>query len=107
MATVILRRIRDADGIQHLEASLNTNGDLVIEGQDLGDGVERALGVREYEWIWTVRAPHVPDLLQALEAKGDVLTALERRFSGEKAAGLHSFLESSGIPVERWSRMGD
>jgi hypothetical protein len=104
---VILRHIRDADGLRHLEASLNAAGDLVIEGQDLGDGVERALGVREYEWTWTVRAAHLPDLSRALGMTGDVLAALATRFSGENAAELGSFLQSERIPHERWSRLGD
>jgi hypothetical protein len=32
---------RDKDGSRYLEARLERNGDLIIEGQDLGDGVER------------------------------------------------------------------
>jgi hypothetical protein len=104
---VILRHFRDDDGVRHLEASISEAGDLVIEGQDLGDGVERAFGVREYEWTWTVRAPYLPDLLRVLGATGDVLAALAARFSGENAAELGSFLQSEGIPHERWSRLGD
>lgn len=86
---------------------MTPEGDLVIDGWDFGDGVERALGVREYEWTWTVRALHVPRLLQALNTPGDVLSALEQRFSGDAAAELGTFLESQGIPSERWSRYGD
>jgi hypothetical protein len=106
--SVVLRNTRDPEeGSRHLQASMTAVGDLVIEGQDLGDSVERALGVREYEWIWTVRAPHVPVLASALGGPGDVLSALEERFRGENAAGLKSFLDSQGIPHEVWSRMGD
>jgi hypothetical protein len=107
----VLRDIRDADGVRHLEARLDPSGDLVIEGQDLGDGVERfwGEGLREYEWIWTVRAKEIPALVAALggEAGDAVLVLLERRFAGDAAAGLCAFLEESGTAFERWSRLGD
>ena len=104
---VVLRRIKDAGGLRLLEASVTDEGDVRIEGYDLGDGVERALGVREYEWTWTIPAASVPDLLRALEASGNVLLALEAKFSGDNAALLDSFLEKHGIPTKRWSRLGD
>ena len=63
---VVLRRVKDADGSRLLEASLTVDGDLLIEGWDLGDGVERIFGVREYEWAWTIRAANLPALLSAL-----------------------------------------
>jgi hypothetical protein len=107
----ILRESRDADGLRHLDARLAADGDLVIEGQDLGDGVERfhGPGIREYEWIWTVRAKELPALVAALGGQpGEgVLGLLERRFAGEAAAGLRAFLDGSGIAVESWSRLGD
>ena len=82
-------------------------GDLVIEGQDLGDAVESYFGVREYEWIWTIRARDLPSLLNALGPSSDVLAGLSERFSGDNAADLKSFLDSHDIPHEVWSRMGD
>ena len=104
---VVLREIRDADGSRRLEAALTPKGDVLIQGRDYGDGVERVFGVREYEWAWTIPAASVPALLQALEATDDVLSAISRRFSGVNAAGLGNFLESNHIATERWSRLGD
>jgi hypothetical protein len=104
---VVLRKVRDADGTRHLQASLTRDGDVLIEGQDLGAGVERALGVYEYEWAWTIRAPDVPLLLGALGATSDVLSALREQFSEDRAARLMDFLDSHNIPYERWSRMGE
>ncbi len=86
---------------------MTTEGDLVVEGQDLGFGVERFLGAREYEWSWTIRAAHVAILVQAMGTTGDVLTAMKKRFGGERAAELKSFLDSHGIPHDPWSRLGD
>ncbi len=104
---VILRNVNDSDGSRLLEASINRNGEVVIEGRDYGDGVERIFGVREYEWIWTIPAAEVPVLLRALDASGDVLSAISHRFSGERAADIGPFLEANGVATERWSRLGD
>ena len=82
-------------------------GDVRIEGSDFGDGVERALGVREYEWAWTIPSATVPALLRALGAASNVLAALEDQFSGDNAALLGPFLEAHEIPTNHWSRLGD
>jgi len=92
---------------RHLEASINAEGDLVIEGQDLGSEVEGIFGYSEYEWAWTISASDCDRLLVALGAKSDLLSALGERFSGKHAANLQSFLESEGIEFEAWGRIGD
>jgi hypothetical protein len=104
---VVLRRVKDADGSRLLEASLTVEGNVLIEGWDLGDGVERVFGVREYEWTWTIPAASIPALLRALGVTDHVLAALQARFSGENAALLGPFLEENEIPTNRWSRLGD
>lgn len=102
---VVLRDIEDRLGIQHLQATLTPDGDLVFEGQDIEKGVEETLGSKEHEWAWTIRAPDIAALLQAMGTTGDMLSALKERFSGEKAADIKSFLEGHGIPHDFWSRM--
>lgn len=105
---VILREIEDADGSRLLTAALGAGGELLIEGRDCGDGVERIFGVREYEWAWTIPAEAVAGLLRALQAPtDDVLAALRDRFGGENAADIGTFLEFHRIPTTRWSRTGD
>ncbi len=103
----ILRDLRDAQGARRLEASLTESGDLLVEGHDLGPGVEQIFGYPEYEWVWTIRAGDIPALLRALGGDSGVLAALSQHFAGERAAGLLPFLEDHGIPLERWSRIGD
>ena len=51
---VTLRDTRDEGGSRHLSASLKGDGTLIIEGQDLGPGVEGFFGsgLTEYEWAW-------------------------------------------------------
>lgn len=107
--SVVLRDTRDEDGTRYLEARIEENGDLTIQGQDLGAGVESYFGpgTREYEWCWTIRSPDLPRLREALKAGEDVLAALHARFSGDAAAGLSSFLKEEQVPYESWSRVGD
>jgi hypothetical protein len=104
---VLLRQIRDKDGSQTLHASLAENGDLVLEGQDLGDGVERIFGAREYEYALTVRAAAVPALRQALGVEGDLLHALQAAFTDPAVIGAAAFLNAHSIPYELWTRVGD
>jgi hypothetical protein len=108
---VTLRRERDADGLRRLDVVLRDDGSLVIEGQDLGAGVERfwGAGLTEYEWTRTVEREHVPRLAAALGGgpDADVLALIEEAFAGEKAAGLEALLEQEGIPFQSWSRIGD
>ncbi len=104
-----LRDVSDQGGTRHLTARLNEQGNLVIEGQDVGQAVEDSFGdgIREYEWVWTVRRADVPRLLALVQPARDVLDGLKRRFSGDEAAGLHSFLSGSEVPFSSWSRHGD
>jgi hypothetical protein len=109
--TVTLRDERTASGTRSLVVRLEPNGDLLVQGQDLGRGVESALGegVREYEWSRKVRAAELPRVLSAFEAEdGRALLAIfHQRFSGPQAAGLDAALESTGVTIERWARYGD
>jgi hypothetical protein len=106
---VTLRDTRDEGGSRHLSASLKGDGTLLIEGQDLGPGVEGFFGPgqTEYEWAWTIRPTGVRTLKLALACDGDVLSALRDRFSGDAAADLQPFLDDNGVPYEPWSRVGD
>lgn len=80
---VVLRDVKDADGSRLLQASLTSGGDIVIEGRDYGPGVEQVFGVREYEWVWTIQAASVGDLLRVLPAPaGDVLPHSETGSAG-------------------------
>lgn len=109
--SVTLRDLRDERGSRHLSATLDADGTLRIEGQDLGDGVERFFGPgnREYEWALTIRPSDVERLGETLNAgkKAGLLAALQQRFSGEAAAEIQTFLDEHEIAYEFWSRIGD
>jgi hypothetical protein len=104
---VILRSERTTTDSRYLSASFNPDGDLVIEGQDIGDEVRRCFDCSEYEWIWTIRALSVVTLKHALGNPGDLLHCLQQKFSGNNAANIGSFLSEHGITYEAWSRTGD
>ena len=104
---IVLRDEKQPNDTRLLEASLNSTGDVVIEGRDWGDSVEQILGEREYEWAWTIASADVPALLKALGATDNVLVALQAQFSGERAGELSAFLETHAIPTRYWSRLGD
>ena len=84
--SVSLRNTSDAGGLRYLDTSIQPNGDLLIEGQDLGPAVEEFFGVREYEWKWTVAAEDC-ERLRALLGTTDLLAGLVERFSGDNADG--------------------
>ncbi|CAN7154370.1 hypothetical protein [Polaromonas sp. LjRoot131] len=103
----ILRDERSEGNLRYLGATYSSDGNLVIEGQDLGDAVEAAFGYREYEWTWTIARTDLPKLAAALDTSADLMAALESRFEGPAAAGLAAFLQEHRIPYESWSRIGD
>ena len=41
---VVLRDLEDAEGTRYLEARVRGDGALIIEGQDLGNGVRKVFG---------------------------------------------------------------
>ncbi|MAO57628.1 MAG: hypothetical protein CL543_04975 [Alcanivorax sp.] len=106
-SSVTLREERRPGDYRFLGVTRQKNGDLVFEGQDLGQGVRDAFGCAEYEWRWTIKAQDVETLRQALGHRGDPLALLKKHFSGDAAAGLQGFLEEHGIPFESYSRIGD
>lgn len=104
---VTLRQEQSQSDSRFLGASYTPDGDLVVEGQDLGDGVRAVLGYFEYEWAWTIHAASIQALQNALGNPRDLLLALKKRFSNDDAENLGTFLAEHNITYETWSRMGD
>ena len=81
---------RAQDNEHHiLTALLNSSGDLVLEGYDIGPSVEKFFGDSDYEYWRTVKAEHVPLVL---------LHLIKDRF--EKESDLKAWLDEKGIPSE-------
>lgn len=111
MQRIVLRETRDATGVRYLEVRREPNGAVVIEGQDLGDGVEAVFGegVREYEWWWRL-APE--DTVVAAETLGgepgeDLLQVVARWFTAGGGHDPGSHLREAGVPIAFDSRVGD
>lgn len=102
-----LRDVEDADGTRSLYVVSTPDGGLSFEGLDRGDGVERAFGEREYEWVLTVPPAAARRLHAVLGSEGNVIAAVQKRFGGARSSELMPFLNSNGIRYEFWSRLGD
>jgi hypothetical protein len=107
---VVLRNEKTSTDRRWLAARIRDDGVLVIEGQDLGDGVEAALGqgIREYEWVTEVRAEDIPALVAALGgAQGaDVLEVIRATCLADPPL-LDRAIRAAGITPQLWNRMGD
>lgn len=106
---ITLHESESGKNYHRLDARLSAEGDVVIEGQDLGEIVEAFWGYPEYEWDITIRAANVPLLVAALSgvAGDDVLSLLAARCAVDERAASKTFLEERGVPIEFWSRAGD
>ena len=49
-----------------LDATYNQNGDLVLDGYDLGSRVKELMGDSDYEYTLTIPKEHLKDLLLVL-----------------------------------------
>jgi len=105
---VVLRDTRDARGTRHLEARLKDDDGIVIEGQDLGSGVEAlGAGFSEYEWAWTIGSDQVPAAVAALggSAVDDPLRVLANWSAVHNGADPGSDLREAGVSIGFWSRV--
>ena len=110
-ARVVLRELRDAGGTRSLTARRREDGAIVIEGQDLGPGVEAVFGpgLNEYEWAWMIGPDAFPAAIEALGGhEGDDLLGLLAAWSvchGGADPGSHC--KDAGVVIDFWNRIGD
>lgn len=107
--TVTLREARDGADTRSLHARLDAQGNLCIEGHDLGPTVSGLLGGSEYEWAISVAAEAVPAYVQVLGgAPGDdALDCLRVAIADQPDCADLAFLRRCGVPCSFWSRVGD
>jgi hypothetical protein len=84
---------------------------LIIEGQDLGPGVEQAFGagLTEYEWVWEIAPQDVPAAVEALggHEADDPLALLRAWYADHGGEDPGSYLKDAGVPIGFWNRIGD
>ncbi len=104
---VTLRAERTGNDYRHLEAYVDGEGRLHVDGQDLGPGTSIVSSDGEYEWFETIAAADVPQVVAVLGGQpgDDVLDVLERDFTGPKSYDFEARLRSSGIArnLHTWS----
>jgi len=102
---VQLRQERDGPDARFLQAYLDDQGNLHIDGQDLGPGTAAMTSDGEHEWFKTIRAEDVPKVVTVLGGStgDDVLDLLEARYTGEASGELEKRLRESDIKVEFYS----
>jgi hypothetical protein len=107
---VVLRSERGPKGSRHLEARRDSEGNITLEGHDLGTGVAAFWGKdhSEYEWVHTIRVGQDQNIREVLGGVVgcDVLRLISRWCEQHDPAELESTLEQRGIKFERWSWVG-
>ncbi|MGH3585986.1 MAG: pentapeptide repeat-containing protein, partial [Pseudonocardia sp.] len=80
---LVLRSVRDEDGTSVRSVHLTAAGELVVEGHDLGPGVERHFGLREYEFQRRLSGDQTQRLRALLDAtdQDDLLHVIGNRFN--------------------------
>jgi hypothetical protein len=105
--TVTLRDERGGSDRRNLWAYVDADGNLHIDGQDIGPGTAPVSDDGEYEWFQTIAAADVPRALALLggDPGDDVLALLTRDWTGARSYDLERLLAESGIPIQRatWS----
>ncbi|MHB8394168.1 MAG: hypothetical protein ACYDC5_06635 [Candidatus Dormibacteria bacterium] len=101
---VTLRREQDGQDRRHLWAYLDTDGNLRIDGQDLGPKTAPVSDSGGYEFFQIVRAVDLPQLCVLLGAAptADVLEVLEHEWSGARSYDLEKLLRESDLEIERF-----
>ena len=103
---VVLRDTDDSDGVRYLGANLNSDGELMVTGHDLGSGVSKIFGkdLDEYEWIFTIDSEQFPILIKELGGNvGDnVINLIRKKCTGTKAIDLEEVIREK-VPHDFWS----
>ena len=103
-----MRELRREDLWSSLKARYNDDGDLVIEGHDLGRFVERAMRSDEYEYAKTYAREDFPSLLRALDEApdSDVLDVIEARWCGDdRSFDFERRVGAAEVPHKLWNWM--
>jgi hypothetical protein len=101
---VTLRDEKSGSDSRHLRAYLDDDGNLHIDGHDLGPGTAPVSNDGEYEWLEKISAADLPRLLTLLGAPSNamILDVLEQRWTGSSSYDLERLIRESDIRVERF-----
>lgn len=104
---IVMTSRQDADGMMLRTVTLTEDGQLKIEGHDLGAGVEKVFHYSEYEYERRLSPDDVARLRELLDLTDgdDLLAAISARFDSNNA--LEQFLTDNDIEGSFWNRIGD
>ena len=105
--SVVITNVHHSKGTMLRVVRLTDDGGLMIEGHDLGGGVEQFFGAYEYEFKKQFSSDAVARLrdLLGLESDDELLPTIKNRFT--YTDDLEEFLRDNGIEGKFWSRVGD
>jgi hypothetical protein len=104
--TLVMTSTHDEDGLVHRAVHLEPDGSLAIVGHDIGPGVERILGLEEYEFRRSLAPEQTEQLRDLLDARGaDLLAVIEQRFAN--TAELERFIAEHDLSGSFWNWMTD
>jgi hypothetical protein len=88
---------------------LTREGQLILEGQDLGGAPVKLFGMREYEWAWSLLPQQISTLLEILclgeIGSADRLQSIADALKKRKREEVESLFENAGAKF--WNRIGD
>jgi hypothetical protein len=102
MDAVLLFSLRTAEIKVTIEVYFDSNGNLVVDGYDIGKTVEEYWGDSDYEYTTTLIPEEVKKLYPLLNlpdgAQSELLLALQARFHTNTCySEIQSFLEKNDI----------
>ncbi len=100
---VVLRAESDDTDSRHLQASLDVDGNLHIDGHDRGPATAMVSGTGEYEWSTKVSAMNISQLVAALGGYPgtDILDLLAAHYVQRGSYNLEEILRSGVVPFDR------
>src|SRR5215510_4811731 len=111
MDRVVLFTSKTPDISVTIEAYFDSDGNLVVEGYDIGKQVEEYWGDSDYEYSTTITKEEVTKLYLLFNLREDVgtnnlLTVIQEKFNTNSCySEFQTFLEKNGIRYKGFSWM--
>ena len=95
---IVLRAEVQGADTRHLEAYVDADGALHIDGQDLGPGTAIVSDDGEYEWFRTIPVSELPRLMELLGGRaGEDIIDVLGRYTGRDSYELERIIREGDI----------
>jgi len=96
-------------GTRYVWLRLTSEGNLILEGQDLGGAVDKFWGASEYEWAWSLHPERLGFFLESLgmdaSEPANLLNSIGAALNVLDRTEIEKMFEAAGATF--WSRAGD